>query len=63
VKPSLVLGIALAAIAVLDVILGLTIVLPRTPEKSQPILRAAFLGGAVVILAFAAALLTGILEV
>ncbi|MFN8180068.1 MAG: hypothetical protein U0167_19200 [bacterium] len=52
-------GFVLIGVALVDVLVGLAFVAPRAPEGSRPVLRAAFLGGASVMILLGAAFLSG----
>jgi hypothetical protein len=51
----------LILVALLDVGIGLAFVVPRATESARPLLKAAFLGGAGLMLALGGAFLLGIL--
>ncbi len=60
-KTSMLIGIVLILVAVLDVVLGLLVVAPRVKEESRPVLRAAFVLGSLVMLGLGVAFLIGLL--
>jgi hypothetical protein len=61
VKPSTLIGTALVVVALVDVVVGLFLVAPRAPESSRAVLRAAFVGGAAVMILLGAAFLADLL--
>ena len=60
-KTSMLIGIVLILVAVLDVVLGLLVVAPRVKEEARPVLRAAFVLGSLVMLGLGVAFLIGLL--
>ena len=56
---SLVGGLLIAA-GCLDALIGFLVVLPRVPESTRGVLRAAFVGGALVLILVGAAFLAGV---
>lgn len=60
-KSSTLIGSVLVVVALLDVLVGLLFVAPRAPEASRAVLRAAFVGGACVMVLLGAAFLAGVL--
>jgi hypothetical protein len=61
VKTSTIIGGVLILVALVDVLVGLFVVAPRAPESSRGVLRAAFLGGASLMIVLGAAFLAGVL--
>jgi hypothetical protein len=53
-------GLALIAAAMMDVLLGFLVVLPRAREETRGALRAAFVGGSIVILGLGVAFILGV---
>ena len=60
-KGPTLIGAVLIAVAFLDLLVGLTIVVPRAQESARPVLRAAFAGGAVLMILLGGAFLSGLL--
>ena len=56
------LGLGLIAVGVLDALVGLFVVLPRTPETTRPVLRATMLGASTLLILLGGLILTGLLD-
>ncbi len=55
------IGLVLVLVAVVDLVIGWTVVVPRVKEESRGVLRAALGGGAAVLFLIGALFLTGVL--
>ena len=58
---STLVGVVLIAVAALDLVFGMLVVVPRAPEQSRTVLRLGFVVGAFVMLVLGALFLTGTL--
>jgi len=58
---STLVGGLLVAVGCLDALVGLLVVVPRTPERSRPALRLAFVAGSAILIALGGAFLAGFL--
>jgi hypothetical protein len=54
-------GLVLVLVGAVDLMVGWGLVVPRAPEKSRSMLRAAFALGAVLMIALGTLFLTGVL--
>jgi len=59
--PSTIVGAVLVVVAVVDLLVGWWVVVPRASEAARPVLRLAFAVGSVILLALGLAILLGVL--
>lgn len=58
----MIVGFALVAVGVIDAIVGLLVVVPRSPEGTRPVLKAALLGASALLILLGGAILGGVLS-